>query len=242
MPSRSRTIRRCSRLAAALPVAMLALLIPAPGASAADVGALEAKVAGARSQAQALAADLQASQAQMAAAQQQAAAAAAREEQVSSLLAAGQERAAELTVAVRRSQRRLAAEKRRLRRARAALARRLVAIYESGVPDATELILSADGFDDLATRSDYMKMIEDSDTSLAARVRQVRNAVHRELEAVKRTKARVDAYNARLEAARSQISAIRARAESTAVQYQSIASSRSGEPRHPEVEHRQLGQ
>jgi peptidoglycan hydrolase CwlO-like protein len=209
-----------------LPLATLALLIPATGASAADVGALEAKVAAARSQAQSLAADLQASQAQMVAAQQEAAAAAAREQQVSSLLAVGQERAAELAAAVRRSEDRLAAEKQRLRRARTALADRLVAIYKSGVPDSTELILSADGFDDLATRTDYLKLIEDSDASLAARVRQVRNTVRRQLEAVQRAKARVDAYNARLEVARSQISAIRARAESTAAQLAAIASSR----------------
>jgi peptidoglycan hydrolase CwlO-like protein len=226
VPSTSTFPRRRSRLAGLLLTVAVALLLPATGASAADLGALEAKVTDARSQAVALSADLQASQTQMVAAQQEAAAAAAREQQVSSLLAAGQERAAELAAGVRRSQRRLAVEKRRLRRARAALARRLVAIYESGVPDATELILSSEGFDDLATRSDYLKAIEDSDTSLAGRVRQVRNTVRRELAAVERMKARVDAYNVRLEAARSQISAIRARAESTAAQLQAISASR----------------
>ena len=222
----STILSRRSRPFSLLLAGAIALLLPAAGASAADVGALEAKVASARSQAEAVSADLQASQAQMVAAQQQAAAASAREQQVSSLLAAGQQRSAELAAGVRRSQRQLEAEKRRLRRARAALARRLVSIYETGVPDSTELILSASGFDDLATRSDYLKMIENSDTSLAGRVRQVRNGVRHELEQVERLKARVDAYNARLEAARSQISAIRARAESTAAQLQAIASSR----------------
>ena len=226
MAPRSTIFSRRSRLIGLLLTAAIALLLPASGASAAGVGTLQAKVASARSQAEAISADLQASQAQMAAAQQQAAAAAAREQQVSSLLAAGQQRSAELATGVRRSQRRLEVEKRRLRRARAALARRLVAIYESGVPDSTELILSAHGFDDLATRSDYLKMIENSDTTLAGRVREVRNAVRTELERIERLKARVDAYNARLEAARSQISAIRVRAESTAAQFQAIASSR----------------
>ena len=61
-----------------------------------------------------------------------------------------------------------------------------MAIYKSGVPDPTELILGADGFEDLVTRTDYLKLIEDSDASLAARVEQVRDAVRRELEAVKR--------------------------------------------------------
>ena len=151
MAPTSTILRRRSPLSGLLLAGAIALLLPTAGASAADVGTLEAKVAGARSQAETLSADLQASQAQMVVAQQQAAAAAAREQQVSSLLAAGQERSAELAAGVRRSQRRLAAEKRRLRRARAALARRLVTIYESGVPDSTELILSSDGFDDLGS-------------------------------------------------------------------------------------------
>ena len=226
MQAKSRIRSSRSRLVGVLLAGLIAALAPAAEAPAANVDALQARVDSARSQAQALASDLQASQAQMAAAQQEAAAAAAREQQVSSLLAVGQERAAELAGKVKDSQRRLAAERRRLQRARAALARRLVAIYESGVPDATELILSSEGFDDLATRSNYLKLIEDSDTSLAVRVRQVRNTVRDELEAVERLKARVDAYNARLETARSQISAIRARAESTAAQLQAIASSR----------------
>ncbi len=40
------------------------------------------------------------------------------------------------------------------------------------------MILGSDGFEDLVTRSDYLQMIEDSDTRLAARVEQVRDAVH----------------------------------------------------------------
>jgi septal ring factor EnvC (AmiA/AmiB activator) len=199
----------------------------AASAGAANVGALQAKVEAARGQASSIAADLQAKQSQLAAAQQQASAAAAREQQLSGLLATGQARAAELTGKVKRAQRRLAVEKGRLARAREALARRLVAIYESGSPSTASVVLGASSYDDLVTRTDYLREIEDSDTALASRVEQVRNEVRRELSLVAALKARVDAYNARLAAARSQISAVRVRATAEAAQLQSIAAARA---------------
>jgi septal ring factor EnvC (AmiA/AmiB activator) len=199
----------------------------AASAGATDVGALEAKVEAARGQASAIAADLQAKQSQLAAAQQEAAAAAAREQQLSGLLAAGEERAAELAGKVKRSQRQLAVEKNRLRRARQALAQRLVAIYKSGSPDTAEVVLGSDDFGELVTSAEYLRQIEDSDSALAARVEQVRDAVRRELELVAELKARVDAYNARLAAARSQISAVRQSAQAAASELESIAAARA---------------
>ena len=101
------------------------------------------------------------------------------------------------------------AEKRRLRRARAALARRLVAIYESGTPSEASVILASSDFDDLATRTDYLAQIEEFDRALARRVDQVRDGVRGELREVADLKRRADAYNERLVAARSEISAVR---------------------------------
>jgi septal ring factor EnvC (AmiA/AmiB activator) len=199
--------------------------IAAP-ARATDIGALQSRVDSAREQAGALAADLTAKQRQMVAAQQQAAAAAARESQLSGLLAIGEQRAAELGRKVAEAQRRLAIERARLRRALAALAHRLVAIYKSGVPDVTALVLSSHGFDDLVTRTDYLRMIEDSDSRLAGRVKQVRDAVKFQLGVVERLKARQDAYNARLATARDQIAAVRQQAESEASQLAAIRASR----------------
>ena len=212
-------------------VATLAMLVCVIGfasqAGAADVDALQARVDDARAEASALAADLEAQQARMVAAQQQAAAAAAREQQLSALLAVGEQRAAELGDAVTVSERRLGIEKRRLHRARAALARRLVAIYKSGTPDMAELVLSSDGFENLVTRAEYLRTIEEADTRLAQRVETVRDAVRHQLKVVEEAKARVDAYNARLASARSQIAAVRAEAESQAAQLAAIAASRA---------------
>jgi septal ring factor EnvC (AmiA/AmiB activator) len=202
------------------------MLLLASGAAATDVGALQDKVEAARGQASALAADLQQKQGELAAAEQQAAAAAAREQQLSALLASGQERATELAGEVERTEDRLAVERARLRRAREALAQRLVAIYMSGSPDTAAVVLGSGDFDDLLTSAEYLRQIEESDSELAARVEQVRNAVNRELELVAELKARVDAHNARLAAARSQISAVRASAEAAASELQSIAAAR----------------
>jgi septal ring factor EnvC (AmiA/AmiB activator) len=214
------------RLAALVCVVGACALLPAASAGAADVGALQAKVEAARSQAGALAADLQAKQSQLAAAQQQATAASAREQQLSGLLATGEEHAARLAGKVSFTQRRLVAEKGHLRRARHVLAQRLVAIYESGSPSTASVVLGSSDFSELTTRANFLQEIESSDSALAARVEQVRNAVRRELKLVAQLKAKVVAFNARLAAARSQISAVRQSAESSAAQLQSIAAAR----------------
>ncbi len=198
-----------------------------PATAPAGVDDLQAKVAAARSQAGSLASELQAAQGELAVAQQEAAAASAREQQLSTLLASGEERAAELATDVAGTERRLARERRRLRRARQVLAERLVAIYESGSPSTASVILGSSDFDELATRADYLQRIEESDTELAERVAQVRAAVARGLKLVEALKDKVDAYNARLADARSQISAVRENAEATAVHLQSVASARA---------------
>jgi hypothetical protein len=88
-------------------------------------------------------------------------------------------------------------------------------------------VLASSDFDELATRSEYLQRIEDSDTELAARVEQVRNAVRRELKLVAALKARVDAYNERLAAARSEIAAVRAEAESAAARLEALSAERA---------------
>lgn len=212
------------RLAALVCVAVAwALLAAAPGAAA----GLQARVEAARSQAGALAAGLQANQSQLAAAQQQAAAASAREQQLSGLLASGQQRAAELAVKVRLSQQRLVVAEGRLHRARHDLAKRLVAIYESGSPSTAGVVLGAANFNELVTQTEYLREIESSDSALAGRVEQVRDAVRNQLAQVSALKARVEAYDARLAAARSQISAVRQSAEASASHLQAIAAART---------------
>jgi septal ring factor EnvC (AmiA/AmiB activator) len=215
-------------LLAAFLCALLALsALAAAPASAADIPALQGKVTAGREEAGSLAGQLQAAQGELAAAEQEAAAASAREQKLTTLLATGEEKAARLTAEVRRTKRRLAAEKRRLHRAQAALATRLVAIYESGSPSTASIILASDSIDELATRTEYLERIQQSDSDLAARVAQVRRTVAAALERVAALKARVDSYNERLAAARSEVASVRENAEAAASHLHSVAAARS---------------
>ena len=207
--------------------ATTALLVSAVPAADADIGALQAKVEAARSQAGAIAAGLQASQSQLAAAQQQASAAAARQQQLSSMLARGQQHSAQLAAKVQITQRRLDLEQGHLRRVRGELAQRLVAIYESGSPNTAGIVLGSGDFNELLTQSEYLREIESSDRALAERGAEVRNAVRSQLDMVAALKARVDAYDARLALARSQISTAHQDAEASAARLQSITSARA---------------
>ncbi len=204
-----------------------AVLALAPRVGAAEVDALESKLASAREEAGSIAVELRSSRERLAAAEAEAAAATAREERLSALLAEGQERAAGLRRKLDAVREELAAERARLRRSRQALADRLVAIYESGMPSTANLIFSSGDFEELSARADYLRAIEESDSALAARVEQVRDEVKRETERVAELEARAIAYNERLAAARSEIASVRAAAQAAAAEQESIAAERS---------------
>ncbi len=215
-------------LLVALLCALLApLALAAAPALAADVSALQQKVSVGREEAGSLAGQLQAAQGELATAEQEAAAASAREQKLTTLLATGEEKAARLAAEVQRTKRRLVAEKRRLHRARAALATRLVAIYESGAPSTASIILAADSIDELATRTEYLERIQQSDSDLASRVAQVRRTVAAALQRVASLKARVDSYDQRLAAARSEVAAVRENAEVAASHLHSLTAARA---------------
>jgi muramidase (phage lysozyme) len=106
------------------------------------------------------------------------------------------------------------------------LARRLVAIYESGSPSEASVILGASNYGELTTRADYIAQIEDADAALARRVGEVRDAVRVRLDRVSALKEKADAYDERLASAREEISSVRAGAEAAASQLQSVSAAR----------------
>jgi septal ring factor EnvC (AmiA/AmiB activator) len=213
--------------AAASLCALLAILVVAAGsAGATEPSALEAKLAKARDEASSLAADLQSTTAELGSAEAEAAQAEAREQKLSGLLTEGRERAAALARKLRLTRRRLAVEKARLRRSRAVLAQRLVAIYETGVPDTASLVFEAGNYEDLVARNDYLRAISEADSALAERVAEVRVAVHRQVLAVADLRAEAVAYDERLEDARAEIGAVREAAEAVAARLGSLQASR----------------
>jgi peptidoglycan hydrolase CwlO-like protein len=213
--------------AAASLCALLAVLIVAVGtAGATKADTLEAKLASARDEASSLSSQLQATTAELASVEGEAKQAQAHEEKLSGLLVEGRERAAELAGKLQATRHHLSLEKARLQRARAVLASRLVAIYESGTPDTADLVLESSDYQDFLARNDYLRAISEADSALAERVAEVRAAVHREVLKVSDLKAEAIAYDEQLEAARAEIAEVREAAEAAAARLQSLEGSR----------------
>jgi chromosome segregation ATPase len=191
----------------------------APSLAAQDVDALQSQISGAEQEAQALAAQIDSNEAALAESQARAAAAAAREAQLSAVLAEGKEKEARLAEQVSAAADELAAKRDELQRALDALGDRLVAIYKGDMPDAATLLLDSEGFEDLATRIEYLERIESADAELAARVRALRDQVSFQLAQLEEAKAEVEAFNDELETARAQIASARAAAEQEAAAF-----------------------
>lgn len=77
-----------------------------------------------------------------------------------------------------------------LRQAIAILEARLIAIYKSNDPDLLSVVLSAEGFDDLLERAEYLQHLEEQDASIVTQVRDLRD---RAVELVTTVKAARDA-------------------------------------------------
>jgi septal ring factor EnvC (AmiA/AmiB activator) len=207
--------------------ALVALvLVLAPGARAADRSALEAQLGAGREEASALAGELQASQAELAGAEAEAARAEKHEERLTALLTEGEEREAQLSAEVTAARHHLAVEKERLRSSREALAQRLIDIYETGVPDATSVILGSGDVEELVTRDTYLRAINESDSALARRVGETRDSVHREVVAVAAKQRQAVAYDERVQAARDEIAGVREAAAASAAHLAEIAGAR----------------
>jgi murein DD-endopeptidase MepM/ murein hydrolase activator NlpD len=115
-------------------------------------------------------------------------------------------------------QRRLQVLRSRLKRSIHALSDRLVAIYKSDQPDFLTVILNAHGFDDLLTRYDYLRRIEQNDTEVAGRVRDLRDEargtvqrVTTERNEIASRKAELERAQAELESKQSELAAARGR-------------------------------
>jgi peptidoglycan hydrolase CwlO-like protein len=202
----------------------VALVIPVARAGGETVDGLNAKIAEARDEAEALNGEIEDSVVALASARSQADRAAGREAELGDVLADGLKRSEDLARRLREAEAELAATEARLERAQALLAGRLVEIYKSSDASEINLLLNADGFDDLSTRAELLDRIQDADRALAERVGELRSEIAGQVERVDRAKQRSDALNAEVEAARDEIAAARAAAEQQAA---ALASARA---------------
>ncbi len=111
---------------------------------------------------------------------------------------------------------RLAVLRERLRRSIRLLEDRLVAIYKSDEPDVLAVVLQSDGFADLLARYEYLSRIEEQDSEIVGRVRDLKEETLRAVELVREArdviaeKRRVLASTrSQLESRESELSAVR---------------------------------
>jgi septal ring factor EnvC (AmiA/AmiB activator) len=207
--------------------ALVALVLTcAPGALAADRGKLEARLSAGREEASALAGELQASQAELASAEAEAAQAERHEEKLSGLLAEGEAREAELSEEVAETRHELEVERARLRRSHAELAQRVIDIYESGVPETSDLIFGDGDYEELVTRDTYLRAINQADAALARRVGETRDEVRHEVKLVAAAQAKAVAYDERVAGAREEIASVREAAAASAAHLAEVSGAR----------------
>jgi murein DD-endopeptidase MepM/ murein hydrolase activator NlpD len=106
---------------------------------------------------------------------------------------------------LKRAKDRLAVLRVRLKRSLKVLRERLVAIYESSRPDMLTVILSSQGFDDLLSRYEYLQRIQSQDTSIAERVRNLRDETKDTVERVRAARNEIAAKRAELARTRSEL-------------------------------------
>ena len=195
---------------------VLAMLVIAPSADAADIASLQARVDNARTEARNLASAVQMRTAELEAAQGRAAAAGRRQRVLEVQLAQSVSRARVLEAKVTAAQERLARAQARFQRMQRMLSRRLVAIYKSDTPDLATVLLEADGFDDLLTRTAYLQEINEADMALVDRMQSLRDDVRAALTRVRAARAQAAVEVERVASARDEIARIRAAASAQA--------------------------
>jgi murein DD-endopeptidase MepM/ murein hydrolase activator NlpD len=104
-----------------------------------------------------------------------------------------------------------------LRRSLNVLRNRLIGIYRAGQPDLLTVVLNSDGYSDLVERYEYLKRIEQNDSSVVDRVRDLRNdtivtvnRVTAERNEIADRKAELERTQAELQARQDELDAARA--------------------------------
>jgi len=93
---------------------------------------------------------------------------------------------------------RLREVRKRIQRALDVLSRQLVALYMSGTPDVSEMVLGSSDFAEIVSRTEYAESIQDRDEAVIRRVRELR-------EQIERTVSRMEIQEQRLQRARDAI-------------------------------------
>jgi murein DD-endopeptidase MepM/ murein hydrolase activator NlpD len=139
-------------------------------------------------------------------------------------------------VELREDMQRLGELRVRLAHSMKVLRQRLVAIYRSSAPDVLTVILDSKGFDDLISRYQYLRNIEDQDARIVGRVRDLRDEAHATVERVRALRNELAAKRdelartrTELESRESALNAARGRKRDALAQVQSSAQELEGD-------------
>ena len=199
----------------ALAVTATAVALYGSLAGAADPD-LEQRIDSASSEAELIAQRISTQSARISELRERAAGADARASELRSELRENTIRSNELSDDLLAAERELEAVRARYDRALGILSGRLVAIYKGSEPDPLTVLLDADGYEDLTTRSEYLEALTDADERLAARVEALHAEVEASYERIAAIKAELDQRARELDAARAEMEGVRAEAASSA--------------------------
>jgi murein DD-endopeptidase MepM/ murein hydrolase activator NlpD len=113
----------------------------------------------------------------------------------------------------------------RLNRAITLLRKRLVAIYKAGEPDLLGVILDSDGFDDLLQRTEYLQRLEDQDSTIVGRVRELRDQMQETVVNIREARDSIAKRKQELESTRAQLERRSAELEAARARQQAALSS-----------------
>ncbi len=120
----------------------------------------------------------------------------------------------------------LAQTKVRLRAASGDLKDLLVFIYKNGEVDEVQVLLDADGMDDLASRADLLGRINDYETSVVERVDRLRADISEKVGSTEDSVARIDAARDAIAARQQELASARAEAEEREAELRSVRDDR----------------
>jgi peptidoglycan hydrolase CwlO-like protein len=136
-----------------------------------------------------------------------------RQAAVEAELAAKQDELDQATAELEKEKRHLEKVRAQLERALALLRDRLVAIYESGSPDAVDTILESSSWSDMAAQTEYLNRIQSYDDSVVGRVKALRNQVRDAVQRLAVARAKIESARDEIAVEERQVAAARAQAE-----------------------------
>jgi murein DD-endopeptidase MepM/ murein hydrolase activator NlpD len=163
-----------------------------------------------------------------------------RESAVQDALDRNRQELLQIQADLRAERARLLRLKKRLAEARAALATRLVEIYESDRPDLVSVVLSAKGFADLIERADFMQRISQQDRAIVDLVTTAKADAIATAHRLDRLEQRQQALTARILERRQEITSVKQELIDTRVGYDGTRADKQNALSHVRAEREQL--